>query len=200
MYNLMQLDYVFKNPSFLRVLLPTMVFDTDTFNEVLKQGLKEAYIVIPSMNGLVIHFNNVQFHSSIKTINDVKCVTNTDYFLEIKPENIYLETNGVQILDNNGMLLFKKDVEKYICETYKSPINFLIHDNFLLLAVYIGDSQKNNNIKSATNSVDDVVKHCCTTSEANCKTCIDRMVGINTSTQRSRLNRSHSPFRSRVGG
>lgn len=196
MYNLMQLDYVFKSPSLLRVLLPTRAYDNESFNEVLEQGLKEAYIVIPSMSGLVIHFNNVQFNNSIKTRNDVKCVTNPDHFLELKPENIYLETNGVQILDNNGMLLFRQDVEKYICQAYKSVINFLIHDNFLFLAVHIGDTPK----KHSSNSADNIVKQCCTPREENCKTCIDRMVGINTTTQKSRVNRSISPFRSRVTG
>lgn len=199
MYNLMQLSYFLKNTPHLRVLLPNQINDSSSFNEMLKNGIKEVFIIIPNVNGLVIHLTNVKFNYLIKTLNDVIRVCDTHSFLEFGPENMYLEANGVQILDNNGILLFKQDVEKYLCQTERPVINEVIHETLLDLAVRIKFIE-NNRSKAISTSIDSLLKNCTEPGHANCKGCVDRLAGVNNTTKRNRLNRSNSPFRSRVGG
>lgn len=195
----MQLSYFFRNTPHLRVLLPSQIYDSISFNEMLRTGIKEIFIIIPNVDGLVIHLSNVKFHCSINTLDDVIRVCDTQFFLEFAPENIYLESNGVQILDNNGILLFKQDVEKYLYETEKSLLNEVIHETLLDIAVRI-KFMENNRTKAITTSVDTLLKNCGEPGQANCKVCVDRLAGVNGTTKRNRLNRSLSPFRSRVGG
>lgn len=195
----MQLSYFLKNTPYLRVLLPNQINDSSSFNEMLKNGIKEVFIIIPNVNGLVIHLTNVKFNNLIKTLNDVVSVCDTHSFLEFGPENMYLEANGVQILDNNGILLFKQDVEKYLCQTERPVINEVIHETLLDLAVRIKFIE-NNRSKAISTSIDSHLKNCTEPGHANCKGCVDHLAGVNNTTKRNRLNRSNSPFQSRVGG
>lgn len=198
----MQLSYFFKNTPYLRVLIPSEIHSRNSYNEMLKNGIKEAFIIIPNVNGLVIHLSNLKFNSAISQLNDIISVGDTDSFLEFGPENIYLESNGVQILDNNGILLFKQDVEKYLYDSEKTTINEVIHETLLDLAVRIKFSENQKltpPLKPISTSVDTLLNQRCPPGQPNCKSCIDRLAGVNNTAKRNRLNRT-SPFRSRING
>lgn len=191
----MQLSYFLKNSPYLRVLIPNEVKDSNSFNDLLKNGIKEAFIIIPNVSGLVIHLTNLTLNAAISSIHDVLSVGNTESFLKFNSDNLYLEANGVQILDNNGILLFNKDVEKYLCETERSVINEVIHETLLDLAIRIKFKDKLHQCGATqvTTSIDSILNASTSVNHPNCKGCVDRLAGVNSTTRKKRLNR-YSPF------
>ena len=200
MYNLMQLSYFLTTTPYLYVLLPKNIDDSSSFKDMLKNGIEEVFIVIANMNGLVIHISNVKFNKSIKTMIDVTSVCDTDSFLEFGLDDMYLETNGVQILDNNGMLMFNQDVLKYLYQTKLAAINQVIHETLLDLAVrinYIENKSPQSNAVST--SIDYLLKKDDKPGQTNCKGFVEHYARTNNTTRRNRLKRSTSPFQSRIG-
>ena len=200
MYNLMQLSYFLTTTPYLYVLLPKNIDDSSSFKDMLKNGIEEVFIVIANMNGLVIHISNAKFNKSIKTMIDVTSVCDTDSFLEFGPDDMYLETNGVQILDNNGMLMFNQDVLKYLYQTKLAAINQVIHETLLDLAVRINYIENNSPQSNAVStSIDYLLKKDDKPGQTNCKGFVHHYARTHNTTRRNRLKRSTSPFQSRIG-
>jgi hypothetical protein len=175
MYNLLQLSYFLNSAPFLKVLIPIEFQDEKSFEKMLQNGIKEVFVIIPNANGLVIHITNLKLNPQIKTIRDLTSIGNPENAIILEPENLYLETNGTQILDNKGMLVFKKDVEKYLVEHESSILTQRIFDTLLESALMIKFAEKcNRENKGKSTSVDPLFK---SNRPKDCKACVDRLAG-----------------------
>lgn len=178
MYNLLQLVYFLKNAPYLRVIMPLRFQDVKSFELMIKDGIPEVYIIIPNADGLVIHLNKIQFRSHIEKITDLFSIGNPGNAIELKQDNIYLEANGTQILDNNGILLFKKDVERFLIEEVSDVLIERVFDTVLeaALNIHFLSKQSVDNKKCGLNTTIDQLLNRPVLD--TCKSCIDRMAGV----------------------
>lgn len=191
----MQFSYFFRNTPHLRVIIPKYISDVHSYNEMLTNGIKELFIIIPNLNGMIFHFSDIKFNSTIKYLNDVISLCDTNNFLEFGPDNIYLESNGVQILDNNGVLLFRQDVVKYLCTSESHTINEAIHNILIDLAMSIKFAISHPATISST-SVEALLK---SFNKSEHYSYVDQLAGVNCTTQKKRIN-PYFPFRNKIRG
>lgn len=180
MYNLLELSYFLKNAPYLRVIMPIKFQDIKSFELMLEEGIKEVFVIIPNIGGVVLHLTNLQFRPHIKRIKDLLSVSCPGNAIMIKQENLYLETNGIQILDNSGMILFKKDVEKYIIKEQSNVLLERIFDTVLETALNIHFSsscQRGKKNDGAKTSIDLFLNN---SKPDHCKSCVDRLAGPTT--------------------